>query len=156
MIRHSLPWLTLFSQIQGLQVCCFPRLHTHSIYVFLASIRHRVLQLAVIFMCGVAQLSPGAYFLRRDLFPSIAAVCASVSTPSIYYIYSNFSSSSRLTLSSLRLKQCYCSLFLPIFTNRTPPSLIHTFRVSGKPKTRTSCVKFVGPPTMLSMLPSSS
>ncbi|KAJ7808228.1 hypothetical protein B0H14DRAFT_2870596 [Mycena olivaceomarginata] len=29
------------------------------------------LDLALIFMCGVGQLSPGAYFLRRDLFPSI-------------------------------------------------------------------------------------
>ncbi|KAJ7361563.1 hypothetical protein DFH08DRAFT_844550 [Mycena albidolilacea] len=36
-------------------------------------IRHQVLQLALIFMCGVGQLSPGAYFLRRDLFPSIVA-----------------------------------------------------------------------------------
>ncbi|KAF7347688.1 DUF1741 domain-containing protein [Mycena venus] len=36
-------------------------------------IRHQVLQLALIFMCGVGQLSPGAYFLRRDLFPSIVS-----------------------------------------------------------------------------------
>ncbi|KAJ6604834.1 hypothetical protein DFH09DRAFT_1123914 [Mycena vulgaris] len=38
-----------------------------------ADIRHQVLQLALIFMCGVGQLSPGAYFLRRDLFPSIVS-----------------------------------------------------------------------------------
>ncbi|KAJ6621181.1 hypothetical protein B0H10DRAFT_1020010 [Mycena sp. CBHHK59/15] len=38
-----------------------------------AGLRHQVLQLALIFMCGVGQLSPGAYFLRRDLFPSIAS-----------------------------------------------------------------------------------
>ena len=40
----------------------------------LASFRHQVLQLAVIFVCGVTQLSVGAYFLRRDLFPCIEAV----------------------------------------------------------------------------------
>ncbi|KAF8899008.1 hypothetical protein BD779DRAFT_1486579 [Infundibulicybe gibba] len=38
---------------------------------FTVCIRHQVLQLALTFMCGVTQLSPGAYFLRRDLFPSI-------------------------------------------------------------------------------------
>ncbi|KAJ7446477.1 hypothetical protein B0H11DRAFT_1745875 [Mycena galericulata] len=38
-----------------------------------ADIRHQILQLALIFMCGVGQLSPGAYFLRRDLFPSIVS-----------------------------------------------------------------------------------
>ncbi|KZT30822.1 hypothetical protein NEOLEDRAFT_1053272, partial [Neolentinus lepideus HHB14362 ss-1] len=36
-----------------------------------ASLRHQALQLAIIFMCSIGQLSPGAYFLRRDLFPSI-------------------------------------------------------------------------------------
>uniref|UniRef100_A0A0W0FAR2 Putative conserved protein UP6 n=1 Tax=Moniliophthora roreri TaxID=221103 RepID=A0A0W0FAR2_MONRR len=36
-----------------------------------ANIRHQALQLALVFMCGVGQLSPGAYFLRRDLFPSL-------------------------------------------------------------------------------------
>ncbi|KAJ7619200.1 hypothetical protein DFH06DRAFT_1235619 [Mycena polygramma] len=36
-------------------------------------VRHQVLQFALIFMCGVGQLSPGAYFLRRDLFPSIVS-----------------------------------------------------------------------------------
>ncbi|KAJ7925957.1 hypothetical protein B0H13DRAFT_1974036 [Mycena leptocephala] len=36
-------------------------------------LRHQVLQFALIFMCGVGQLSPGAYFLRRDLFPSIVS-----------------------------------------------------------------------------------
>ncbi|KAJ6519996.1 hypothetical protein C8R45DRAFT_953526 [Mycena sanguinolenta] len=38
-----------------------------------ADIRHQVLQLALIFMCGVGQLSPGAYFLRRNLFPAIVS-----------------------------------------------------------------------------------
>ncbi|KAJ7161404.1 hypothetical protein C8R43DRAFT_992750 [Mycena crocata] len=38
-----------------------------------AGVRHQVLQLALIFMCGVGQLSPGAYFLRRDLFTSIVS-----------------------------------------------------------------------------------
>ncbi|OCH94681.1 hypothetical protein OBBRIDRAFT_788932 [Obba rivulosa] len=39
-----------------------------------ASCRHAVLQLAVILVCGISQLSPGAYFLRRDLFPCIVAI----------------------------------------------------------------------------------
>ncbi|KAJ7293157.1 hypothetical protein C8J57DRAFT_1268248 [Mycena rebaudengoi] len=38
-----------------------------------ADIRHQALQFALIFMCGVGQLSPGAYFLRCDLFPSIVS-----------------------------------------------------------------------------------
>ena len=33
-----------------------------------------MLQLAVVFMCGINQLSPGAYLLRGDLFPSIISV----------------------------------------------------------------------------------
>ncbi|KAJ3984581.1 hypothetical protein F5890DRAFT_1460981 [Lentinula detonsa] len=36
-----------------------------------ANNRHLALQLALIFMCGVGQLSPGAYFLRIDMYPSI-------------------------------------------------------------------------------------
>jgi hypothetical protein len=44
----------------------------------IATVRHQALQLALIFMCGVGQLSPGAYFLRVDLFPSLVLVRASV------------------------------------------------------------------------------
>jgi hypothetical protein len=33
-----------------------------------------VLQLAIVFMCGINQLSPGAYLLRGDLFPTIISV----------------------------------------------------------------------------------
>ncbi|KAG1828100.1 hypothetical protein EV424DRAFT_1471326 [Suillus variegatus] len=47
--------------------------------VFMA-LRHQVLQLAVVFMCSISQLSPGAYFLRRDLFPCIAKVITSPDT----------------------------------------------------------------------------
>ncbi|TFK77362.1 hypothetical protein BDN72DRAFT_910444 [Pluteus cervinus] len=36
-----------------------------------ARTRHQALQLALTFVCAVSQLSPGAYFLRRDLYPSI-------------------------------------------------------------------------------------
>lgn len=39
-----------------------------------ASLRHQVLQVSLTYMCGVGQLSTGAYFLRRDFFPAIAAV----------------------------------------------------------------------------------
>ncbi|KAI0052510.1 hypothetical protein FA95DRAFT_1675192 [Auriscalpium vulgare] len=38
-----------------------------------AGLRHDVLQLVIIFMCGINQLSPGAYFLRRDMFPAIVS-----------------------------------------------------------------------------------
>lgn len=37
-------------------------------------LRHEVLQLAIVFMCGVNQLSPGAYLLREDLTPAIVAM----------------------------------------------------------------------------------
>ncbi|CCM03132.1 uncharacterized protein FIBRA_05253 [Fibroporia radiculosa] len=43
-------------------------------------LRHQVLQLAIIFVSGVSQLSPGAYFLRRDLFPSIVTLITSPET----------------------------------------------------------------------------
>ncbi|CAK5264497.1 unnamed protein product, partial [Mycena citricolor] len=42
--------------------------------------RHQVLQLTLTFMCGIGQLSPGAYFLRLDLFPSIASFIKSPET----------------------------------------------------------------------------
>ncbi|KAI0715416.1 hypothetical protein C8Q76DRAFT_618158 [Earliella scabrosa] len=45
-----------------------------------ASLRHEVLQLAVIFVCGISQLSPGAYFLRHDLFPCIVTTVTSPDT----------------------------------------------------------------------------
>ncbi|KAJ8454482.1 hypothetical protein ONZ51_g12997 [Trametes cubensis] len=45
-----------------------------------ASLRHEVLQMAVIFVCGISQLSPGAYFLRHDLFPSIVTTITSPDT----------------------------------------------------------------------------
>ncbi|THV07535.1 hypothetical protein K435DRAFT_741871 [Dendrothele bispora CBS 962.96] len=44
------------------------------------SIRHQALQLALSFMCGVGQLSPGAYFLRKDLFPSLVSFIKSPET----------------------------------------------------------------------------
>jgi hypothetical protein len=44
------------------------------------ALRHQVLQLAVVFTCSINQLSPGAYFLRRDLFPCIAKVITSPDT----------------------------------------------------------------------------
>ncbi|KAF8528087.1 hypothetical protein BU17DRAFT_38749 [Hysterangium stoloniferum] len=42
--------------------------------------KHRVLQLVLIFMCGVKQLSPGAYFLRRNLYPSLVSLILSPQT----------------------------------------------------------------------------
>ncbi|KAF9814518.1 hypothetical protein IEO21_05069 [Rhodonia placenta] len=45
-----------------------------------ASLRHQVLQLAVILVAGISQLSPGAYFLRRDLFPCIVTIITSLET----------------------------------------------------------------------------
>ncbi|KAG9314057.1 hypothetical protein JVU11DRAFT_4836 [Chiua virens] len=45
-----------------------------------AAIRHRVLQLAIVYTCGINQLSPGAYLLRRDLFPSLVNLVKSPET----------------------------------------------------------------------------
>lgn len=36
-----------------------------------AATRHKAVQFGLVFVCTVSQLSPGAYFLRRNLFPSI-------------------------------------------------------------------------------------
>ncbi|KAJ3568594.1 hypothetical protein NP233_g5615 [Leucocoprinus birnbaumii] len=38
-----------------------------------AHIKHLVLQLALIYMCGAGQTSLGSYFLRRDLFPPLVS-----------------------------------------------------------------------------------
>lgn len=48
------------------------------------NLRHKILQLALTFMCAIAQLSPGAYFLQKDLYPSLVSVCCPISscTPS--------------------------------------------------------------------------
>ncbi|KDQ63275.1 hypothetical protein JAAARDRAFT_147418 [Jaapia argillacea MUCL 33604] len=48
-------------------------------------LRHQALQLAIVFMCGVNQLSPGAYFLRLDLFPSICTLIKSPETRSFTF-----------------------------------------------------------------------
>ncbi|KAI5898035.1 uncharacterized protein SCHCODRAFT_02487077 [Schizophyllum commune H4-8] len=45
-----------------------------------AAIRHQALQVALTFMCGISQLSPGAYFLRIDLFPAITTIITSPET----------------------------------------------------------------------------
>lgn len=43
-------------------------------------LKHSALQLALVLVSGLAQLSPGAYFLRTDLFPAIVDVrCRSFS-----------------------------------------------------------------------------
>jgi hypothetical protein len=39
--------------------------------------RQQALELGLVFVCSISQLSPGAYFLRRNMFPAI--VNASVS-----------------------------------------------------------------------------
>lgn len=36
--------------------------------------RHRVLALALSFVCAVNELSPGAYLLRQDLYPALSKV----------------------------------------------------------------------------------
>ncbi|KAI0257195.1 hypothetical protein BJV78DRAFT_1160862 [Lactifluus subvellereus] len=37
-------------------------------------LRHEVLQLSIVFLCGINQLSPGAYLLRGDLSPAIVSI----------------------------------------------------------------------------------
>lgn len=45
-----------------------------SLNVFTVSLRHRALQLALTMVCGIGQSNPGAYFLRRNLFPTLVSV----------------------------------------------------------------------------------
>lgn len=39
-----------------------------------ADMKHRVLQLAIVFACSINQLSPGAYLLRKNFFPPLVKV----------------------------------------------------------------------------------
>ncbi|KIY69176.1 hypothetical protein CYLTODRAFT_237652 [Cylindrobasidium torrendii FP15055 ss-10] len=45
-----------------------------------SAVRHQTLQLGLVFMCGISQLSPGAYFLRRDVFHALATFIKSHDT----------------------------------------------------------------------------
>ncbi|KAG6814115.1 hypothetical protein H0H92_002110 [Tricholoma furcatifolium] len=45
-----------------------------------ANIQHQGTRVALVYMCAIGQLSPGAYLLRRDLFPSIAGFIKRSST----------------------------------------------------------------------------
>lgn len=36
--------------------------------------RHRVLQLVIVYTSSINQMSPGAYLLRKDLFPALVNV----------------------------------------------------------------------------------
>ena len=63
--RHLCAW-----QASHLHISCSKRQLTS----VTAVLRHRCLQAAVIYMCSIGQLSPGAYFLRQDLFGPIATV----------------------------------------------------------------------------------
>jgi hypothetical protein len=65
--------MSLF-QMQMLQVVPSFGLTLSFSNAIVVHLRHQAMQLALTFMCGISQLSPGAYFLRRDLFPAIAAV----------------------------------------------------------------------------------
>jgi len=52
------------------------------------ALKHGALQLALVLVSGLTQLSPGAYFLRTDLFPAIVDVrsihvCDVISRPDI-------------------------------------------------------------------------
>ena len=42
--------------------------------------RHRTLQLTLIFICGIKQLSPGAYLLRRDFYPPLVHMMTNAET----------------------------------------------------------------------------
>ncbi|KAJ3516078.1 hypothetical protein NLJ89_g1346 [Agrocybe chaxingu] len=44
------------------------------------TVRHKVLQLALMYMCRSSQLSTGAYFLRRDFFSSVASLATAPET----------------------------------------------------------------------------
>ncbi|KAI4528315.1 DUF1741-domain-containing protein [Schizophyllum commune Loenen D] len=70
-----------------------------------AAIRHQALQVALTFMCGISQLSPGAYFLRIDLFPAITTLITSPETEQftfeaalLFAILANYHKSDAATL----------------------------------------------------------
>ncbi|KAI5835984.1 hypothetical protein K523DRAFT_259495 [Schizophyllum commune Tattone D] len=71
----------------------------------LPAIRHQALQVALTFMCGISQLSPGAYFLRIDLFPAITTLITSPETEQftfeaalLFAILANYHKSDAATL----------------------------------------------------------
>ncbi|KAI9570258.1 hypothetical protein HD554DRAFT_2188759 [Boletus coccyginus] len=45
-----------------------------------AAMRHRVLQLAIVYTSSINQMSPGAYLLRKDLFPALVNLVKSPET----------------------------------------------------------------------------
>ncbi len=65
--------------IPGESLCTDSKGHNNR-YELKASNRHRALQLALIFMCSVNNLSPGAYFLRKDIFPALVIFIKSPGT----------------------------------------------------------------------------
>jgi len=98
-------------------------------------------------MCGIGQLSPGAYFLRRDLFPSIVMVSHIVLSECedlCDFILFPCSLSSRLIQNVLPLKQFYYLPSLRTFTSQTQQNSILIFNGSGKLRIRNSCVRFAG------------
>lgn len=69
------------SLIDGSRPCMFLSSRSFcSTNVFVAAVRHQTLQLGLVFMCGISQISPGAYFLRRDVFHALATACNLTST----------------------------------------------------------------------------
>ena len=65
----------LFYQMEMPHVCILFAVSLSGLLTALAEMKHKVLQLALTFASGINQLSPGAYLLRRDLFPAITNVC---------------------------------------------------------------------------------
>jgi hypothetical protein len=72
-------------------------------------LKHSALQLALVLVSGLGQLSPGAYFLRTDLFPAIVDVrppftltslATALTVPSLHH-----RSSSGQTLKDIPLKR---------------------------------------------------
>lgn len=52
----------------------------------LARTRHQAIALALSFVCAVNDLSPGAYFLRQDLYPALSKVRVERYTCHYYYL----------------------------------------------------------------------
>ncbi|KAF5323371.1 hypothetical protein D9611_005660 [Ephemerocybe angulata] len=85
------------------------------------STRHRALRLGFVFVCTISQLSPGAYFLRRNLFPSIVTFVKSRETEAFVMdaalflaILANYhkSDAARMNPYLKRIKECQDDEFM--------------------------------------------
>ena len=110
-----------------------------------ADLKHSALQLALVLVAGLAQLSPGAYFLRTDLFPAVVEVRPILDVirrsdnPSIQR-----RSFSGQILESTLLKRCSCLGYSPTSINLMQHIKIPILLKSNKHNRATFCKRSAG------------